>query len=439
MIDKTLLENNHRTMYITHGDFDAPSIQNSYGSLVALLNKVLCEGFNHLIPSSIEIENNCVLKVFLPTNHSYLKNQVVNITGCLQEECNGNFRIKEVFQNYIKVNLKTVVNFTEVSTTSSFKIKVAPLGYTRVYNSTDSLTMCFKNSSKKSPVILKVIDKIPPNGYLTTWSKYARVVIGTEIDSKGDFIDNKKSPYLSDYPDAENTGNKVSGASGIHGYAKWDYATFHTQYANENGSPSNTFPRKWTIVGDSLSFYLIIDSQGSGYPTILGFGNFESYNKTESYNSFLQARGSFNNTNSNYDAGYSRSLNYFGAIGANTQIRMSGNFLLANAYGSFSNDLKYRTGGLYFSSTSAEYPHRNAILKNSNPQAGTLITSKLFIIDEDTGIVRGNHRGIKCFYGIPQVSLNKITEEGLIVLEFNDSGNSQVNAPYLFSLLDWDV
>lgn len=437
MFDKSLLENNHKTRYITSLNAGTPNLENNFGSLVNLLNVILCEGVNPQIASSIIIENTHEMIINLPVNHSFILHQLITIEGATQTECNGNFRIKEVNKNSVKVNLKTNVNFTEVTTSTSFKIKTASLGFSRLYKSTDNSTMCFKNGSVQSPVILKVIDKIPPNGYTSTWSKFARVVIGTEIDSNGNFINNNKMPFLSDWPDVENTGNKVSGSSGIHGYAKWDYASIES-YHRENYTPSNPFPRKWSIIGDNLSFYLIIDSFGDGYPTILGFGNFEAYNKNESYNSFLQARGGFESSQSTSEQGYSRTRNYFGAIGASSDTKMHGNFLLANAYGggAFTN-LRYRTGGLYIGNTTV--PHRSGFIKNYNPQSGRMITSGLLIIDEDTNIIRGLHRGIKTFYGRPNVALNRITQEGFIILEVNDFSNSRTNMPYLFSLLDWEV
>lgn len=432
MIDKNLLYNNNQTIYLTSNSAGAPQLQNKYGSLVELLNLVLCEGINFKEASRLEVIGS-ELKVHLTVDHRFVKHQVITITGAEEEECNGNFRVKRSDSLYIIVQLKSEVSFTEATTLSKFDIKTSPLGFKRVYNNAANSTMCFKNNSLHSPAILKVIDELPPS-YGTNYAKFARVVMGSHIDSSGNFINNNKMPFHPDYPDAENTGAKNTGTSGTYGFAKWDYATNTDPYIREHVGVSNVFPRSWSIIGDSKSFYLIVDSTGTGYPTILGFGTFKSYNPAESYNIFLQARDGFVPTHDTSNHGYARTRNYFGYMG-NTL----GGFLLANAYGGGNfTTLRYRSGGLFFGNSNKEFPSRTDRVKNFNPQAGVMVTSNITITDEDTFVIRGHHRGIKAFYGVPSITSNTISEEGHLILEINDNSSSQYRVPYLFSMLDWE-
>ena len=416
-----------KTRYYEWTNKDAPRIENTYGSFVAFLDTVLCKGYNNNPVTSLEVLDNNFVKVNLPRGHGYLFNQVVRISDSDQAYYNSDFRVLESRHDYIKI-------FVEGELTSSNTeclIRIAPLGFTNVFTNTKKSIMCFKNASIKSPGILKVIDEIPPNGYSTSWVKYARIVFGQEIDSSGEFVSNNKAPFYPSYPDAEKTGNGVSSTSGIHGLAKWDYASNDDQWHRENYTPDGSFPRNWTIIGDDKTFYMFIGTTASSRTTIQGFGNYISEDPEESTNLCLQARDSFLTASGTHDPTYARGRNNFGQFSSSV-----GSFLFSNIYGDIKNIYRYFSQGLYVGDSYYDRPWHSVDINSLNPASGFL-ASGLSYIKDTSGYVRGYHRGLRMIYGDSKMSSGSVSGSGEIILTVTDPTNDR-NATYLFSLKDWE-
>ena len=195
------------TRYLDSNYADAPSLKNEYGSLNSLLKKVLIEGFN--IKTTISLEHDIESKIAtlqLPEGHGFIFNQVVELSGALEENFNGVFRVLEVRGNALKLQIPNESVHTVATTETTLSIKLAPLGFDLAYENIEEGVVCFKNKSLKSPGILKVIDKLPPNGYASNWAKYGRVVMGQQIDDLGEFINNNKAPFWPDNPEVEKVG-----------------------------------------------------------------------------------------------------------------------------------------------------------------------------------------------------------------------------------------
>ena len=416
-----------KTRYYEWTNKNAPRVENTYGSFVAFLDTVLCKGYNSNPVTSLEVLDNNFVKVNLPRGHGYLFNQVVRISDSDQAYYNSDFRVLESRHDYIKI-------FVEGELTSSNTeclIRIAPLGFTNVFTNAKKTIMCFKNKSTKSPGILKVIDEIPPNGYSTSWVKYARIVFGQEIDSSGEFVNNNKAPFYPSYPDAEKTGNGVSGSSGIYGFAKWDYASYESYSRREDYAPDGIFPRNWTIIGDDKTFYMFIGTSASNRTTIQGFGNYISENPEETTNLCLQARDGFIAANWGGDSTYVRSRNNFGQFSSNI-----GSFLMSNVYGDIKNIYRYFSQGLYVGDSYYDRPWHSVNINSLNPSSGFL-ASGLSYIKDTSGYVRGYHRGLRMIYGASEISAGSISGSGEIILSVTDPINDR-DATYLFSLKDWE-
>ena len=416
-----------KTRYYEWTNKNAPRVENTYGSFVNFLDTILCKGYNLNTATSIEVLEDNFVKINLPRGHGYLFNQVVQLTGSDKEYYNSSFRVLDSHNDYIKVFLEGNI----VSSLSECSVKVAPLGFTNVYTNTAKTIMCFKNASTKSPGILKVIDELPPNGYSSSWTKFARIVFGQEIDDLGEFISNNKAPFHPTYPDSEKTGNGVSGSSGTHGFAKWDYASNDDSYHRENYAPDGTFPRNWTLIGDDKTFYLFIGTTASSRTTIQGFGNYISENPDETTNLCLQARDSFIAANTYADNYYARSQNRFGQFSSYT-----GSFLMSNIYGDIKNIYKYYSQGLYVGESYSDRPWHSGDIKSLNPASG-LLASGLSYIKDASGYIRGSHRGLRMLYGDSNISAGSISGSGEIILSVTDPVDDRY-ATYLFSLKDWE-
>lgn len=419
----------------------SPTLDNAYGSLKNLLKTTLTEGFNTQNPSNIEYDSNSkTLLLDYEQSHGYLYNQVLSLKGSDESVFEGQFRVVESRTKSLKLAFNRTTLLTSVTTSTGFETKVTPLGYSVVFEDDSKNTICFKNSSSKSPAILKVIDTIPPNGYRTNWNKYARVVIGQEIDSYGNFIDNKKSPYWDTYPDVENTGNGVSGSSGIHGFAKWDYAIRNTSYdVSEIHTERGVYPTDWRIIGDDKTFYLMIRPGGRGTYSynVLGYGNFISNSSEETTNICLQARNGLVDASSNDGNNFSRTRNNFGVLD-----RPYGGFLFSNIFGHVKaeNSTRYSCEGFYVGGSFANRPWKSTDFKSINPVTGMWTSSKLYIKDSDN-YLRGHHRGVRILCGFNDTTDNAASRNGDIILKVQTptEDSSFETMPLLFSLADWEV
>lgn len=425
-----------KTKYITSNHINSPSIINEYGTLINFLKVVLVQGFGESNVLSIELVEN-ILKLTLPLNHGYRLNQVISLEGLDQESLNREYRVLKYTTDTIEVLAPESIS-EEFTTSGEVKIKVAPLGYNIVYENLEEGVVCFKNKSLKSPAILKVIDKLPPNGYSTGWAKYARIVIGQDIDSNGNFINDVKAPYHPSYPDSENTGDGVSGSSGIHGFAKWEYSTYPGSYDMYEHRPANgTFPTDWRIIGDDKTFYLMIRSMGKDRYNygLVGFGNYISFNDLETYNICLQAKDGFMAANDNNYYAAARARSFFGAL----NYPYSG-FILKNVFGdSKTNYNRCSNISNYFGGSYRNRPWHSTDVQSINPVTGRWLTGILYIKDADN-YLRGYHRGIKILYGTERSPDESIDNQGNIMLYVQDplSSTSFTNIPMLFSLKDWE-
>lgn len=425
------------TKYITSDQFNSPLLINEYGSLNALLKNVLTEGFNEVTVVSVESTDQ-VFIIKLPINHGYIKNQVVALSGAIEDLLNKEYRITKSTSDSITILKPIGYVGDSITTETSLKLRVSPLGYDIVYENTEEGILCFQNKSVSSPAILKTIDKLPPNDYLNTWAKYARVVIGNEIDSQGNFVDNIKAPFHPAYPDAEKTGNGVLGDTGVHGFAKWEYSIYPGNYENiENRLANGVFPTDWRVIGDNKTFYIMIRSMGKNKYNfnLLGFGNFKSYDDFDTTNICLQAKDGFISANATGDYSASRTRSYFGAL----NYRSSG-FLFKDIYGSHkSNYNRHYNISNFLGATNRERPWHNTEIKSLNPVTGMWVTGFLYIKDYDN-FIRGYHRGIKILYGVDRFPDELIDSQGNIILYVQEpiNTNGYGNIPMLFSLKNWE-
>ena len=421
-----------KTKLIESSYKNAPQIINEYGSLLNVLTQVLSEGFNEQSVNSFEFLSDNTMKISLIRNHGYLYNQVVSLTGSILSEMNIQYRVKESRHNYIVVENPFTDITPESVEASGVTIKISPLGYKQVYVNDTGTVKCFQNKSLKSPGVLKVIDEIPPNGYSTGWTKFARVVAGQEVDEFGEFLSDDKVPYNHLYPQAEYTGNGVSGESGIHGFASWPYADGTDYYNRQNSGPYNNFPKSWKVIGDDKTFYLILEPSQKDRYIMHGFGNFISDNNEETTNICLQARDRFYPANAAIESIYERCETRFGSATNNR-----GSFLLSTIYGQTKTTCRYTSFGLYVGESYYDRPWHSTSIKSLNPSSGQLMSGLMYIKD-DENYIRGYHRGIRYIYGnSSNFTSGSVSSTSNVVLAVVDPERDR-EVSYLFSLADWE-
>lgn len=420
----------NKTKYIDYTFSDAPSIATGYGSFVNILSKVLSKGINFNTPTSIEILEQGLVRIHFEVSPEFPVNSIIKIDGIGDVRLDGDHRVMKASQDFVEIYLKTYTEpFSIPEDLSAVSVCIAPLGYDQVYTNEAESIMCFKNKSKNYPAILKVIDELPPNGYETSWAHFARVVVGEEIDEFGEFIDNIKTPYHPDYPDAEKTGNGVAGRPGIHGFAKWRYRITNEVYGREcYGSLYNT-SRPWYIIGDDKTFYIIINSGAD--TSLYGFGNIET---TGGGAVALQAADDFLSAESTAEHNsYGKRRSRWGNLNRSN----TGSFLLHDIGGAVINrTFRYYSAGYYFGEHEKHTPWKSNEINFHNDNSGIGMLSNLMIRDE-SGYFRGCHRGIKIMYGSNTLPSGPMVGTNDRCIRVTDPYRSGGSMPIIFSNSDW--
>lgn len=437
------LNKDTKVKYLSNRSQGSLTIDNSWGSLAKLLKQVLSLGFNENVISGLALDKTYnIFTVTFNFAHSYSLNSVIAISG-VSNLVDGEYRILDFSDTTIKIASNPLKTYVEPFViTANSKIKMAPLGYDVLFDEVNtSGKIVFKNKSTKSPAILKVIDALPPNGYLNTWAKFARVVVGQNIVNINEFLNNEKAPFLSTLPNVENVGNGVSGASGIHGYSKWFYSSIKSSAMSETGIVTeDIFPINWRIIGDDKTFYLFLRPMGSySWYTIYSFGNYISNFKEDTQNIILHA--SFNllkASDGTLSSSYGSINNKF------TQNNIEGACcLFKNSYRGLENDFLGYHFGLDPGDSAAvyrDYPSNSQTLAPVSSNTGSKLTSPIFIKDKYYEY-RGYLRGISQLYGQPYKSLDGQLLDGSDIIlsaqRYYNSSDNQPQVPYLFSFKDW--
>ena len=431
------------TKYITSSMQDSPKLTLTRGDLLEVLKTVLTLGINEQPVLKLEAFEDNAVKVFLNPGHGFLYNQVLILSGDNTSFISEGteFRVKSVSQSEITLYPNKEILSTGIIPHEGLLLKVAPLGYTLAFEDRASGIACFKNKSIKSPAILKVIDALPPNGYNENWARYARVVAGQQIDLEGNFINNEKTPYSVDFPDIEITGNKVSGAGGVHGFLKWDYGLYQTTTYNwsEESGANGSYPTDWRIIGDDKTFYLMVRAMGKSYGqyNILSFGNYNSFDNTESGNIIISGSGrdisanrtSYGQSGIAWRIGFTKAHEYIG------------NYLFKSLLGTTQNHLSCTFLGLHHSRGDDRFWPSKGGINGVSPISGKFMTTPLYIRDSN-GDMRGTLRGMEQFYGVGDLSDDLLINEGTSIVlntkRYNRDSDDNIGIPYLFSLLDWE-
>lgn len=421
-----------KTKYIHSGMKGFSDLGNAFGSLNAVLKTALGQVYNVTPVVSVEHNLTETSKIFLGVNHGFLSNQVIKLISTSQN-LNKEYRIIEIGSDFIIINYSIELS----AAYTDLEVAGAGLNHEIIYEDASRGVICYKNRSSKSPCILKVIDQLPPNGYSDRWSKFARVVIGNELDlTTGEFINNLKVPYLSHTPNVESAGNDVSGAKGVHGYSKWQYAFSYTSKPKETDIPKDAyFPAPWIIIGDEISFYLMINSQGInasnsyGY-SLYGTGNFFSYNEKETYNSYIAASTYFLTAETEHSENFGRSYNYFGGISSSNTFSLLADITGRcgrNSYGSV-------IGNSFNNSSTPSLDTIKSFTKDN------ILSSKMYIRDNE-GYLRGHFRGIYNFYGTDTLPDRFVDSKGYIYLTLQApyTSTKSYKISQIFDLKDWEV
>lgn len=306
--------------YFTNFMEGAPQLTNDWGCMVDLLDACLVNGFN-LKPITSITSAEGIATVTIDAGHLYQVNQVILIAGADQAEYNGEKRVLSV----TSTTFTYAVTGTPATpaTGDTLTVKVAPLGFEKVFSGTQKGVYRSKNILSNRPY-LRVDNSCDP-AYNTAYAKKAKVGMAqgmTDIDT----VVGAQAPFDPTAPD-KNWKATGTGAGVVDGWYKWYYARGFGAWSapHENAIPE-TYTRTWVLVGDDRGFYLFNE-----YATIRGrygscFTDFESYRQSDLFNTLLAAADTYAPANTGIGNNWlNRTLDFSGNILMRDHTLMGGN------------------------------------------------------------------------------------------------------------------
>lgn len=267
----------------------APTLAGTAGSLTALLDACLVNGFNLRSIDQITVSA-LVATARVSAGHGYREGDVVLIQGADESVYNGEHKIRNVTTTTFDFDLPSA---PLQNATGAITSKIMPLNWEKTFTATN--IGCYRSADPASTrLFLRVNDSA---------ACYA-IVAGYE-----------------NMTDA-STG---TGRFPVSGDIYW-----------EKSNSADTTTRKWTLVGDGRAFYLFVAfhiSYAGGYAGYL-FGDINSYKSGDAYHCALIGNytqpsyypGMYNYFNSFSQSGakaLARTFNQIGGAVAFTQLSLS--------------------------------------------------------------------------------------------------------------------
>lgn len=267
----------------------APSLSGTpgWGQLTDLLDALLVNGFNLRAPVSITRDGDTATIDF-GTAHGHRVDTVIAVAGCDQAAYNGQFRVASITTN--TVSFAVTGTPATPATGAAITVKTAPLGFEIAFTGTNK--RAYRSPNVQSNRHFLRVDNSLPDGYTTTWAKYARVTVAEGMSDIDTFV-GVRMPYDPANP-TSNEATSGSGTSGYYGWWKWYHARSASQ--SDSGGDGGNIARPWSLIGDDRGFYLSVTVAGGQYwdgRTLYGFGDFTSYKPGDAYNTILLAHAAY--------------------------------------------------------------------------------------------------------------------------------------------------
>lgn len=226
----------------------APVLTGLAGTMIAVLDACLVNGFNLLTLDSLVVSSNVLTGT--KTSHGYVVDQVVLIAGANESQLNGEWTITSVTSNTFTAAAPGVSNTTGTGTIS---VKAAPAGWTKVYSGTNKAV--YRSSDATSTQMYLRVDDT---------ATIAARVVGYETMTD---VDTGTGPFP--------TAAQVSGGGSWH----------------KSGLADST-ARTWALVADSAGFYQVRNTYPAQVYCVDGFGDYPSEKQGDAYRCFLVAHTS---------------------------------------------------------------------------------------------------------------------------------------------------
>ena len=231
---------------------DAPVLNGQAGSLIAVLDACLLNGFSVRTPDSVVVSGG-VATVGISTGNPYEKSAVIEIGGASDPALNGQWRIGGAQATSFTFNCPGVAD----GTVTGASVKRAPAGWAKpfaaanmgVYQSADPAS---------TQLYLRVDDSDTRTARLRGYEDMTDVTTGT-----------------GPFPTIAQLANGVT-------------------WAKSNEVNSN--PKKWALFADGFLVYFYQATYGASNPAVGAFGDFETFTQGDRYNCIIAGSASYPNT-----------------------------------------------------------------------------------------------------------------------------------------------
>lgn len=233
----------------------APELTQDPGSMIALLDACLLNGFNLLTLDTLTYDSQTGEATgTTSSSHGFVRDQVILINGADQAEYNGEQRVTWI--DSASFRYKPAAAPSATTATGTISAKAAPVGnWEKKYDDGLGTKAAYRSIDPAATgIFLRVDDTNNPNG--ATSSGYHAEVRGcvsmTDVDTWGE------SFWYSD-----------------------DYKWFHKVY-------STSYTPQWTLIGDGRLFYLFVAPNPTDYlGHINAFGDIVSVRPGDAYHAIL--------------------------------------------------------------------------------------------------------------------------------------------------------
>jgi hypothetical protein len=271
----------NKVKWMHQGMAGAPVLTNNWGSLTALLDACLVNGFNLKTVTALSRVGD-IATATIGSGHGFMVDQVVSVEGCDQPPYNGEFTVISITSTTVSFRIEGEPE-SPATTQSTLTMKVAPLGLRIAFTGTNRRVYRSPNPLSNRH-FLRVDDSLP-EGYTATWAKFARVTLAEEMVDVDTFI-GARAPY----DPSSTTRNEVPSGSGTAMYAGWFKWYFARNSYNESSGDNGNWSRSWVLIGDDRGFFLTNSSGYGGDKRILhAFTDFDSYKPGDNFASYLIA------------------------------------------------------------------------------------------------------------------------------------------------------
>lgn len=241
--------------YISSDHFGAPEIKGDrWGYCVEMLRKCLVEGFNERTDlNKIEVLSDFIFEATFISDHKYVANQTIVISGISYPEMNMEVFITEASAKTIKcksyVNVSSMIG-VDISGQSG-KSKVAPLGMIEKFK--DGNKSVFTTDEEKAYFYIDDSDGVLPQGYFKCPNVFMASKM-TDINTASGNI----FPFDSNNPTRYKEKNwKLSNGNDVTGLLSFiTFGVYSTSYP-QNNSDQQKIPIKYAIIGNGRLFYFI--------------------------------------------------------------------------------------------------------------------------------------------------------------------------------------